>query len=95
LIRFIGLIIAAIIAISLLRSVIGFFGQLFGNFVSGPPKTGDPLRPPSPPRADSSQPESLQKDPVCGTFVAPSTAVHKRKDGQTYYFCSTECRDKF
>ena len=39
--------------------------------------------------------EALKKDPVCGTFVAPSTAVQKEKDGQTYFFCSPTCRDKF
>lgn len=36
------------------------------------------------------------KDPVCGMTVDPKNAaaasVH---GGQTYYFCSTTCRDKF
>ena len=41
-------------------------------------------------------PGSEVKDPVCGMIVNPkaaaAAAVH---DGSTYYFCSTECRDKF
>jgi YHS domain-containing protein len=37
----------------------------------------------------------LKKDPVCGTFIAPSTAVRKMLGGETYYFCSAQCRDKF
>jgi YHS domain-containing protein len=47
--------------------------------------------------APPSQPgmESLHKDPVCGTFVAPSTAWQKVSSGKTYYFCSTHCRDQF
>ena len=35
-------------------------------------------------------------DPVCGMTVnensAPAKATH---EGQTYYFCSTECQTKF
>ena len=37
----------------------------------------------------------LKKDPVCGTFVSAATTIQKTKGGETYYFCSTECRDKF
>ncbi|MEP7354406.1 MAG: YHS domain-containing protein [Acidobacteriota bacterium] len=91
--RLIGLMIAAVIAISVLRGLIGAIGQIFGNFTVGPKKPNYP--PPGPRPSETGQPEALKKDPVCGTFVAPSTALHKRKDGQIYYFCSPECRDKF
>ena len=37
----------------------------------------------------------LKKDPVCGTFISTATAFQKAAGGQTYYFCSTACRDKF
>lgn len=47
-------------------------------------------RPPVIPRSGS-----LKKDPVCGTFVDPATALQKTVKGQTYYFCSAACRDKF
>ena len=58
---------------------------------------------PTPPDASGPRPrtqsvptsEALKKDPVCGTFIAPSTAVQKSVGGQTYYFCSKECRDRF
>ena len=37
-----------------------------------------------------------QKDPVCGMTLEPDRAQSKRNfEGQTYYFCSTECRHKF
>ena len=35
-------------------------------------------------------------DPVCGMTVDPATAKFKAKlHGQTYYFCSASCREKF
>ena len=37
----------------------------------------------------------LARDPVCGTHVAPGTALSISSAGTTYYFCSPECRDKF
>jgi YHS domain-containing protein len=37
----------------------------------------------------------LVRDPVCGTFVAPSTSLSLTSGGSTHYFCSEECRSKF
>jgi YHS domain-containing protein len=37
----------------------------------------------------------LVRDPHCGTFVAPSSAVPLRSGGHTLYFCSTSCRDAY
>ena len=37
----------------------------------------------------------LVRDPVCGTFVAPSTALSLTSGGATHYFCSEDCRRKF
>ena len=35
-------------------------------------------------------------DPVCGMTVDPAAGgVHADHDGQTYYFCSEHCRDRF
>jgi len=45
----------------------------------------------SPPAAETSA-----NDPVCGMRVDPTTARHRATvDGQTYYFCSEGCRQKF
>ena len=36
------------------------------------------------------------KDPVCGMDVEPDDAAGQSDfQGQTYYFCSNECRAKF
>lgn len=34
-------------------------------------------------------------DPVCGMEVDEKTALRSEKDGKTYYFCSSSCREKF
>ena len=36
-------------------------------------------------------PVKLVRDPVCGTYVSPDSAL---SDG-TSYFCSTKCRDEY
>lgn len=37
----------------------------------------------------------LVRDPVCGTFVAPTNAPSLTARGTTHYFCSDECRARF
>ncbi|MBC8125952.1 MAG: YHS domain-containing protein [Gloeobacteraceae cyanobacterium ES-bin-144] len=34
-------------------------------------------------------------DPVCGMSVDPTTALHAEQEGETFYFCSEQCRQKF
>ena len=33
----------------------------------------------------------LERDPVCGTYVSPDTAIHHGGN----YFCSEKCRDDY
>jgi YHS domain-containing protein len=84
--RAIAYLIASILLLTVLRAVMGAITRLFASFGSAPP----PRQGPGVPNA-----ESLQKDPVCGAYVAPSAAVQKTSGGKTYYFCSAACRDKF
>lgn len=37
----------------------------------------------------------MPKDPVCGMEVDESKAIKLEKDGETYFFCSRSCQDKF
>ena len=37
----------------------------------------------------------LVRDPVCGTHVAPRTALSATAGGTTHYFCSEECRAEY
>ena len=34
-------------------------------------------------------------DPVCGMSVASNSPLHVSYHGQTYYFCSARCKEKF
>jgi YHS domain-containing protein len=36
----------------------------------------------------------LHKDPVCGTYVAETTAFRRQSAGQSFYYCSSDCREK-
>jgi Cu+-exporting ATPase len=37
----------------------------------------------------------MAKDPICGMTVDETTALRAERDGQTFYFCSENCRKKF
>ena len=37
----------------------------------------------------------LVRDPVCGTHVAPASALSLAAGGTTHYFCSEKCRAEF
>lgn len=37
----------------------------------------------------------MVRDPVCGMYIYPDTAIKEEVDGKTYYFCSESCRTKF
>jgi YHS domain-containing protein len=40
--------------------------------------------------------EGLAKDPICGMTVDEKTAKFKSEhEGQTFYFCSVECKRTF
>ena len=77
--------IAAVVAIGLLRNFIGAIARLFSDFAA-PSDARKPAVPIS---------ESLKQDPVCGAYVAPSSAIRTDSGGTTHYFCSPACRDKF
>lgn len=50
---------------------------------------------PSKPPPTVSAGGELKKDPVCGTYVSTDASVSKKINGQTVYFCSPACRDKY
>ena len=41
--------------------------------------------------------DAMASDPICGMAITADqhTTIHLRRDGQTYWFCSTMCRDEF
>lgn len=82
--RFLGLLLAFILVVPLIRMVAGLVGRWFMDLAAGPkPKRG--------PAAAGGQ---LHRDPVCGTYVSEAVAVQETVQGQVVYFCSQECADK-
>jgi YHS domain-containing protein len=71
--------------------VIGFVMRLFVNAVQS--SSLSKAQPPS--RSNVPLTGELKKDPVCGTYTAAATSLQETVGGQTFYFCSAECRDKF
>ena len=37
----------------------------------------------------------MVKDPNCQTYISRRDAVRAERNGETYYFCSRECRDAY
>jgi len=89
--RLLGYLILALIGITLLRMVIGVVAKLFASSVSGDAgKQGGGRR-----RAQVPAGGVLQKDPVCGTFVPVDSSKKLTAGGETLYFCSDECMQKY
>ncbi len=74
----------AVIAISVLRAVIGVIAKAFGGLLSSGPASR-----PAQPIGE------LKRDPVCGTYVDASSSLQTTAGNQTLYFCSEECRRKY
>jgi YHS domain-containing protein len=95
--RVLAELIFIVIIITVLRSVIGvvmkIISSVFGGQQGQPRSSTGPGQVPQRPQAPTGG--ELKKDPVCGTFISSSTPLQKRVGGETYYFCSAECRDKF
>jgi len=39
--------------------------------------------------------EEMKKDPVCGTYIPVKQALKVKTHGETHYFCSEECKEKY
>jgi YHS domain-containing protein len=77
-----------IIAITLLRSIIGVVGKAVGALLDPDPNA----------RAGNAEPKKageLKRDPVCGTYVSTATSVKKTIEGRVVHFCSPECSARY
>jgi YHS domain-containing protein len=82
-------LIAAVVAITILRMVIGTLMRNASQVLRG----GTQPRPARPSAASAGG--ELKRDPVCGTYVAEAASIKRSIGGQVYHFCSPECRDTF
>jgi len=85
--------IVTLVAVYLVRQILAILAASFKS--GGFSNTGGSPGGPSPRPPNGATIGELKKDPVCGTFVSTATAFQKSVHGETYYFCSTECRDRF
>ncbi len=86
-------IVLAMAARAILRSVFqGIAGGPSTAFPRGqqPDQQNTKTAQQSPPQKGN----ELHKDPVCGTYVAESTAYRRQVSGQTFYYCSETCKEK-
>ncbi len=89
--RFLGLLLAFLFVVPLLRSILGLLARAFSSFAFGGDKQQAGVNPKTP-RVPASG--VLRKDPVCGTYVSEALAVKRVAGGETFFYCSEECRQK-
>jgi YHS domain-containing protein len=89
--RIIFWLLGLVVIISLLRGVIGIIFRGLGELVN--PRSNQP----GVQRPQNQVPLSgeLKKDPTCGTYIAAASSIHENLGGETFYFCSKQCRDKY
>lgn len=85
--------LALLMFFAVARAIISAAGRLF---------TGSAQSPTPPNQSSGSARDGmlhsageLRKDPVCGTFVPVATSLKRAVKGETVYFCSAACRDRF
>lgn len=86
--------VATLVAVYLVREILAILSKSFKSGFGGFSGSGGTSAS-APPKTPSGTIGELKKDPVCGTFISTQTAFQKAVHGETYYFCSMECRDKF
>jgi YHS domain-containing protein len=89
--RFLGEFVSFIFFLLLMRSVISGVWQLVRGSISIQNPAYQPQRAGS--RGEPVTGE-LRKDPVCGTFVATTTAWTRTIEGKPVYYCSKQCFEK-
>ena len=90
--RAIFYLLLTVVVITVLKSIIGIVLRGFSEAMK-PGSSGQGAAP----RVANQVPLTgeLKKDPVCGTYIAAATSIKEKVGGQTFHFCSAECRDKY
>jgi YHS domain-containing protein len=91
--RVILYLLFAVILISVLRAVMGIIAKGFGELMG--PRAGQASQPSQAPGKQVPLTGELKKDPACGTYIAAASSIQEKVGGETLYFCSKQCRDKY
>jgi YHS domain-containing protein len=89
--RFIFWLLGLVVVISLLRGVIGIILKGLGQLVNPQSSPQGGQRP----AGQVPLTGELKKDPACGTYISAATSLKETVGGETFYFCSKQCRDKY
>ena len=87
--RFLGTLFEWLILFLIARSVISSVARFFRN--ASEATTPNARRQPG----EIPSAGELRKDPVCETYISVPSPWAKLVKGETVYFCSKECRDRF
>ena len=88
--EFLVVVILALAARAILKSVLGGIGQASTNAFRQTAEEAAQRRREAEEQTASAK--TLHKDPVCGTYVPESTPFREVASGGTVYFCSENCR---
>ncbi len=86
--RLIALLILAVFAITIIRTVVGIVAKLFTGGTAARRQTERP-GPGNPPKVKAGG--TLHRCPVCGTLTSDALAIKRASGGETLYYCSPEC----
>lgn len=89
--RIIFYLLITVFLITVVRGVIGVVLRGLSQVLSG----GQPAQTKQSPTGAVPLSGELKKDPTCGTYISAATSVKQTVGGETYHFCSAECRDKY
>ena len=89
--RLIFYLLVTVFLITIVRGIIGIVLRGFSQLLNSPQQSA------AKPAAGRDVPLSgeLKRDPSCGTYISAATSIKQTVSGQTYHFCSAECRDKY
>src|SRR5436190_465936 len=95
--RFLTYVLIMLFLITVVRNIVSFILRGFSELMQPRQQANPPSGSQSGPRRAQDVPLTgeLKKDPVCGTYTAIASSVQQTIRGQTVYFCSPECRDKY
>lgn len=93
LIELLVVVLIALIARAVLTSILRGIGNVSANVFRNANVQFRAERRPDP-NSQANAGGELHKDPVCGTYVAESTPFRQSLSGQTFYYCSSACREK-
>ena len=89
--RFLATLIEWLIIFLVARSVITGVSRFFRGMSAATSTSAPVARPPE----ELASAGELRKDPVCETYISVPSPWAKLVKGETVYFCSRECKDRF